>query len=207
MIVQRMEWRIKNSMMDTAVKLLREEDNAALSVAPHKRSQARIYTSMFGTVSIVAMEWTYTSIAENNVDNEAWFSTGRVPAFLDKWDAVLDKIISNEIYDLHSSYVVEDSKNTIAIRWIRKPVTRRNPEFMDNLDKWIVNTGKYTARVMDKMYGVAQGVFMEIEYADLMDYQSQLQEWLKQPGIESFWKIHNEIAEPEGSTEVWNLMP
>ena len=209
MIVSRNEWRIKMGMIQTAVKLLREEDNAVLSAEPNKRPPARIYTSMFGPVSRVAMEWTFSSMSEKDANSEAWRMTGRVPAFQDKFAEVNDRNLSNDIYNLYSSHAVEDSKNAIAVRSIRKPIagTRKWVEYMEHLDKWVVKTGKYTARVMHPIYGVNHGVVIEIEYASLMDYQTQTKEWHDQPDTKLFWKIFNELTLPEGSSTVWHLMP
>ena len=207
MIVSRNEWRIKNGMIQTAVKLLREEDNAVLSTAPHERSPARIYTSMFGPAMRVAMEWTFSSLSEKDANSEAWQKTGRVPAFQDKFAEVNDRNLSNDIYNLYSSHTVEDSKNGIAVRSIRKPIGPKWVEYMEHLDKWVVKTGKFTVRVMNPIYGMNHGVIIELEFASLMDYQTQTKEFHEQPDDESFWRIFNELTLPEGSSTVWRLMP
>jgi hypothetical protein len=142
---------------------------------------------------------------QKHADNAAWQATGRVPAFLDKWSKVNDKLLVNDIYNLHATHTVDDNTNGIAVRWTLETVQNRYQELIDQMVKHIVNTGLYTVRVMTKMYGTLSGVISEEEYAGLSDYESKVAEWLKRPGIEEFWKVFSEVVIPGGSNEVWFL--
>jgi len=75
------------------------------------------------------------------------------------------------------------------------------------LTDWVVDGDRYTARVMRPLYGPGQSVALEVEYADLADFQVKMAEWRAHPEIDAFDDHWHGLTVPGGTNEVWSLYP
>lgn len=205
MIIEREVHCIPDGRWSDAVQALREEDNATRYVVGDAYQPARVYTSIFGPDEQLAVEWTSASMAERDANWAAWRGTGRAPAFFEKWGAHGGGMVSGEILELISASLLDAGAGGIAVRWTRIPVFGKPLDLIDLWTRWIVDTGKYTARVMRPLFAGHTRAILEMEFADLADYQTQFQAWLDQPGIEAFWETYRQVVRPGGATEVWRL--
>jgi hypothetical protein len=207
MILQRNASQLLVGVQVEALEAMREEDNAALAALGGHGMPGRISTCRIGPRSMAAIEWLFESMEAREFFWQAWFGTGRQAAFNEKWNRLSTGEISIELYDVHASHTLEGESNGITVRWTVHPSKGKLTELADLWTEWIVATGKYTSRVLLPQHGVLQRVIVEVDFANLADYDARVQAWVEQPGMERFWPAHNALLAPHGTTEVWDLHP
>ena len=95
----------------------------------------------------------------------------------------------------------------IAIRWTRQALPTKGKNVVELLNQWFIEDAQTTNRVTQPQYGSPINIVLEIEYADLADYQAKIGEWMAQPDVESFFEQLHTLTVPGGTTEVWNRYP
>jgi len=207
MIVERQVYEVHPGCIEKAAQLMREEDDATRALVKSSSPPARIYSSMFGSQLQVAIEWTRESQEKMDADWAAWFGSGRTAAFFDAWAQVSTRYLAHELRPVFAASTVEGERNGIAVRWTCEHNVRQEQVMADLWKQWIADSGTYTARVLMPWYGATSHVILEVEYADLADYETRMAVWASQEGIEGFWEAFNPTFRSGGMTEVWRLMP
>lgn len=207
MIVQRHVYQVKPGNTAPLTQRMREEDDVVLATGKVSRAPARIYTAIFGSQYRVAIEWTNASREEQEAGWEAFIASGRAAAFGEFWNRLAYRYETNEIFDVVAAHTVEGEENTIAVRWICDALPGKADEVADLWQRWVIDPQAYTARLLRPGSGAMPYVILEVEYADLADYQARMRAWSTQDGIDAFWQAFDQTVRPGGTTEVWQLMP
>jgi hypothetical protein len=205
MMLQRNVSRFLVGAQEEALKAMREEDNAALAALGGHQMAGRISTCRIGPRSMAAIDWLFESAETREAFWQAWFGTGRLAAWNEKWNSLSTGEVSIELYDVHASHTLEGDRNGISVRWTVHPSKGKLTELADFWTEWIVATGKYTSRVLLPQYGVRQRVMVEVDFANLADYEARVQAFNEQVNMEQFLPVHNALMMPHGTTEVWDI--
>ena len=206
MIFERQIYRIKCGKMQEAAETMRQEDDAALAADTRGRPPTRIYTPMFAP-ELLVVEYTGESLDEIAEGWAIWHGTGRAPAFFEKWQTPNEEFVAREVWQVPAHHTVDGAENKIVVRWTRTARSFKEEALAELLTHWVIEGGRYTAHVMRPVYGPGSDVVLEVEYADLADYQAKIAEWTAHPEIEAFFDQWHGLTVPGGSTEVWNLYP
>jgi hypothetical protein len=206
MIFERHIYRIKSGKMQEAADAMRQEDDAALAADSRGRPRARICTPMFAPQNLI-VEYIGASLDEIAEGWAIWRGSGRAPAFFEKWGTLNEEFVASEIWQVPAHHTVEGAENGIAIRWTRTALSFREEALAELLTHWVIEGGRYTARVLRPVYGPGSDVVLEVEYADLADFQVKMAEWRAHPDIDAFDDQWYGLTVPGGSNEVWTLHP
>jgi len=207
MFIERQVYEVLPGCGQKAAQLMREETEATRALVKFSSPPARIYTSVFGPQLQLAVEWTHESMEEMDAGWAAWLDSGRAAAFFDAWAEVSSRYCLHELKPVFAAHTVEGEKNGIAVRWMCEYNVRQEETMAKFWKERVVDPGLYTARVLMPWYGATSSVILEVEYADLADYQAKMAAWSGRDDIETFWETFNKAVRPGGTTEVWQLMP
>jgi len=96
MIVQRLTCRVVPGAVESIVAMLRGEQ-----ARPEGPRAMRIYNCIYGPANTVILELEFEEIGEVGAFWEAWFAEPTSPAFTEKWNQLVTKTVSNEIWELY----------------------------------------------------------------------------------------------------------
>jgi hypothetical protein len=95
MILQRLTFHVKPGRMDEVVEMLKAADEVLGST-----DISRIYTPNIGQFDVVVNDLEFENLAELDALWAEWWSNPETPAFMEKWNELVDAGGGSEVWNL-----------------------------------------------------------------------------------------------------------
>ena len=95
MLVHRLTFRVKSGVQEKAVEMIKEAQT--MIAAPHA---VRIYTPNIGPFNTVVYDIEFESLGELEEFWANWWALPGTPAFMEKWNALVDIGTGSEVWNV-----------------------------------------------------------------------------------------------------------